>query len=86
MLASRTALRILSDRVSICRITSPACSKPTAAPQPTNGFFSFRKALHPVHTWGVCPMDGEGYSLRDNVKVVGIGEMLRLVREIGTAS
>ena len=57
--------------------------KASAAPQVTKGFFSVLEMLKPVHTWVVCPMDGEGYALRDNVKVAGIGEMLREVRQEG---
>lgn len=58
--------------------------KASAAPQVTKGFFSVLDMLKPVHTWVVCPMDGEGYSLRDNVKVAGIGEMLREVQREGS--
>jgi predicted AAA+ superfamily ATPase len=54
--------------------------KASAAPQVTKGFFGVIEALHPIGTWVVCPMDGEGYALRGNVKVAGIGETLRDVR------
>ena len=51
--------------------------KASAAPQLTKGFFGVIEALQPFQTWVVCPTDGEGYSLRDKVKVAGIGETLR---------
>jgi hypothetical protein len=54
--------------------------KASASPQLSKGFFGVLETLQPVHTWVVCPIDGEGYSLRDNVKVAGIGEALRDVR------
>jgi uncharacterized protein len=54
--------------------------KASAAPQLTKGFFGVIETIQPMQTWVVCPMDGEGYSLRDNVKVSGIGETLRDVR------
>ena len=51
--------------------------KASAAPQLTKGFFGVLETLQPSHTWIVCPMDGEGYSLQANVKVAGMGETLR---------
>jgi predicted AAA+ superfamily ATPase len=54
--------------------------KASAAPQLTKGFFAVLDALQPDQTWVVCPMDREGYPLRDTVKVAGIGETLRDVR------
>ena len=55
--------------------------KASAAPQLTQGFFNVLETLQPLQTWIVCPMDDEGYTLRSNIKVAGIGETLRDVRK-----
>ena len=53
--------------------------KDSAAPQLSNGFFRVLEDLRPARTWVVCPLDGEGYSIREGVKVAGIEEALREV-------
>ena len=60
--------------------------KASSAPQLTRGFFGVIEALKPIRTWVVCPMDAEGYSLRDNVTACGIGEALRDLRREGSAT
>lgn len=37
--------------------------------------------IKPAQTWVVCPIDDEGYSIRDDIKVAGIGETLHDVRK-----
>lgn len=56
--------------------------KASASPQVTKGFFNVLETLRPLHTWVVCPMDGQGYSLQVNVKVSGISETLRELRQL----
>jgi hypothetical protein len=55
--------------------------KASASPQLTKGFFGVIEALQPNRTWVVCPIDGKGYPLRDNVRVAGLGETLREIRQ-----
>jgi len=60
--------------------------KASAAPQLTQGFFSVIDTLQPTHTWIVCPTEREGHSLRDSVRVAGIGETLRDVERAASSA
>lgn len=55
--------------------------KASVSPQVTKGFFNVLDLLQPLRTWIVCPMDGEGYPLQPTVKVAGISETLRDLRQ-----
>lgn len=52
--------------------------KASTAPQVTNGFWKAIETLQPDMTYIVCPTH-ETYSLRDNVQVLGIESLLRLL-------
>jgi len=45
-------------------------------------YFSIVETLQTMRTWIGCPMDGEGYPLRDYIKIAGLGEKLQDVRRI----
>jgi len=51
--------------------------KASSAPTLSRGFFGSIDTVQPLRTWVVCPMDEEGYPLRESVTVAGIRETLR---------
>lgn len=50
--------------------------KASASPKLTKGFQGTLAVIKPECTWVVCPTDQAGYSIKKNVRVAGIGEVV----------
>ncbi|MCA1752926.1 MAG: ATP-binding protein [Flavobacteriales bacterium] len=53
--------------------------KASTAPKFTKGFWRAIELVAPQMTYVVAPITGEGYALREDVRVVGLDEVLRII-------
>jgi hypothetical protein len=53
--------------------------KASLSPKLSRGFTQAIEDIAPDKTWVVCPMEDDGYFLRDGVKCCGIKECLKEV-------